>query len=332
MHKKRRKNRLSYYAKILFAISLTLLLYGFILNIRDNRKVLDPVDDVEIYSEDESTVTITTSDGSEVIPGDVVVSDGDKENQNTGTGTIPSPNNPNPNNDASSTSIEDSNQKLRLEIQNTYGVMVRYGEETNGYEVGGFTTTSIEDPNVVRDQLNHLKNTLDLYPKGLFTEIKNGGIPLSVYLIHHYSNQNITGVTDSSYTYATISIAAAHPFEESFYHESYHYIERYLFKRGASFTSWDTINPAGFTYGVVDQRLSYTYGLDANAPFVNDYAQSAATEDRASTFEYMMASSKASCLNKGTIVHTKANQMALMIDAVLNSVSPNVTEYWERYL
>ena len=147
-----------------------------------------------------------------------------------------------------------------------------------------------------------------------------------------YSNSSITGVTDSSYTYAVISIAASHPFEESFYHESYHYIERYLFKRGFNFNTWDSINPDGFTYGVVDQRLSYTYGFDANSPFVNDYAQTAATEDRASTFEYMMASSKASCLNRGTIVHTKANQMALAIDTIMNTVSPNVTEYWERYL
>ncbi len=330
MHKKRRKNRLSYYAKILFVISLTLLLYGFLLDLRDSKKIFDPVDDVEIYSEDESTVTITTSDGSEVIPGNVITNEGDNNgNSNTGKkNTTPRSNQE----DTHPITIEDTNDSLRMEIQNNYGVIVRYGEETLEYEVGGFTTIPIEDSNIIQDQLNHLKSTLDLYPRGLFTEIKNGGIPLTVYLIQSYSNQNITGVTDSSYTYAVISIAAEHPFEESFYHESYHYIERYLFKRGASFNTWDSINPVGFTYGVVDQRLSYTYGLDANSPFVNDYAQTAATEDRASTFEYMMANSKASCLNKGTIVHTKANQMALTIDAVLNTVSPNVTEYWERYL
>ena len=157
-------------------------------------------------------------------------------------------------------------------------------------------------------------------------------IPLSVYLIGSYSNNNITGVTDSSYNYAVISISAAHPFNESFFHESYHYIERFLFKRGANFNTWNSINPNGFTYGVIDQRLSYTYGFNANSPFVNDYAQSSAEEDRASTFEYMMASSKASCLNNGTIVHEKAMQMALTMDVVLNTVSPNVTEYWERYL
>ena len=327
MHKKRKVNRLSYYAKILFVISLTFFIYGLVLEIRSDRKLSDPVNDVEVYSEEESTVTISTSDGSEVVPGNIIVNPDDGGNQ-----TANHANDPIDNSSSSISTPEEINNNLRVEIQNTYGVSVKYGEETNGYIVGGFATNPIQDTNVIYNQLIHLKNALSLYPQGLFNEIKKGGIPLSVYLVSSYSNENITGITDSSYTYAIISIASSHPFEESFYHESYHYIERYLFKRGANFNTWDTINPASFSYGVIDQRLSYTYALDATAPFVNDYAQTAATEDRASTFEYMMAGNKASCLNRGTIVHTKANQMALTMDAVLTTVSPNVVEYWERYL
>ena len=66
--------------------------------------------------------------------------------------------------------------------------------------------------------------------------------------------------------------------------------------------------------------------------FVNSYAQVAPEEDRASTFEFMMANTKASCLNANKPVWKKATIMSKNIDAALNTVSPNVTEYWERHL
>ena len=69
-----------------------------------------------------------------------------------------------------------------------------------------------------------------------------------------------------------------------------------------------------------------------NAYFVNDYAQVSADEDRASTFEYMMHSNKASCLNSGQPIWRKASVMSSSIDSVMNSVSPHTQEYWERHL
>ena len=182
-------------------------------------------------------------------------------------------------------------------------------------------------------QLDLLKKVLSLYPDGLFQEIKKGGIPLTIMLIQEFSEKSITGITDSSYSYANISIAASHGFEESFFHESYHYIERYLLKKGANFNSWDSLNPSNFAgWGTIDGSLSYSNTFLPTSPFVNNYAQTEAVEDRASTFEYMMAPSKASCLNKGNVVWKKATLLADTIDLVLSSVSPDVTEYWERYL
>lgn len=346
MHKKRKEKRLTYYAKISIIVALTLLLYGLVLDVNNEKRLFDSIDDVRVYGDGNSTISITTSDGSEVVPGNVIISGGnnDKENSSSSSNnSSPSNNSSSPSNNKSGENSnrdsephivtpEEINNNLRKEIQNDYGVIVKYGNETNGYVVGGFSTTPIQNTDMLYDQLNHLKNALSLYPSGFFNEIKNGGIPLSIYLIYSYSNGSITGITDSSYTYAVISIAAAHPFEESFYHESYHYIERYMFKRGANFNTWNSFNPSDFNYGVVDQKLSYTYSQDPTVPFVNDYAQTSGPEDRASTFEYMMSATRASCMNRGTIIHSKANQMALTIDAVLNTVKPNVVEYWERYL
>ena len=46
----------------------------------------------------------------------------------------------------------------------------------------------------------------------------------------------------------------------------------------------------------------------------------------------MMATSKASCLNYGKRIWLKAKYMADQMDLFFETVSPNVTEYWERYL
>lgn len=353
--------RLVYYAKILIFVSITLLVYGLILDINNEKRLFDPVEDVVNVTEEENTISITTVDGSEVVSGNTITNttNGTKEDNKNGknNSNVPSPtganknnnnsdivsggynnNNSSSNNNGSSTgtvsipTLDDVNNNLRNSIQNTYGITVKYGNDTVGYKVGGFSTTPIDNSTAINAALNRLKNALNLYPNGFFSEIRNGGIPLTVLLINNYSDNSITGVTDSSYSYANISIALVHPFEESFYHESYHYIERYILKSGGSYNTWNSINPSNFQYGTIINNYSYANTFAEGAPFVNNYAQSSATEDRASTFEYMMANSKASCLNRGQIVWQKANLMKNTIEAVFNTVSPTTTEYWERYI
>ena len=324
MHRYRKK-RLVFFAKFLIALSIALLIYGFILDYgTPGKKLIDPIRDVENIEGEKSTINVTTTTETETI----ISNGGSSTNNNKKVDD-------NSNNNEFS-SIDEINNKLREEIQKRYSVTISYGSETNGYNVKNgnsiIHTNPITDSNVINNQLKQLDQTLSLYPSGMFKEIKNGGIPLKIILIDSYSDSNITGVTDSSYEYANISIAAKYPFGESFYHESYHYIERYMFKNGANFNSWDALNPSGFTWNTIDGSLSYSNTFSQDAPFVNNYAQTAATEDRASTFEYMMANSKASCLNNGTTVWKKANYMAKMIKQVIGSVRNSSNVRWEQYL
>ena len=300
-------------AKVLIVISITLLVYGTVLNVSTILGIVSSPKRGVIVEEDTSTVSITPSDGNEVI------SNSDGSNNRVEEGI-------------NDTNIIRENIFLRNEIQEEFSVKVKYGTETEGYTVGGVSTTPISDPKVIRETLNSLYDTLSLYPQGLFKEIKDGGIPLTIVLVNNYSESGITGVTDSSYDYATISIAAIYDFAESFYHESYHYIERYMFKKKANFNSWDGFNPADFEWSTIDGSLSYSNTFSEQSYFVNNYAQTSPEEDRASTFEYMMATTKASCLNKGNPIWRKANYMALTIESVFDTVSPDSVEYWERYI
>lgn len=344
-----RNKKVTYFAYMLILISLILLTYGFILNLKgielskNNNDIgknisVTTLDDIRGSDVSNSGNNDTISDDNIDNVNNPILSDDDIDNVNNPIlGDDNHSDNSNKlkkeeNKVTNSNDIITLNSQLRKEIQDTYGITVKYGDETKGYTVSNITTEPIVEPEIIRQQLIQLDNTLKLYPEGMFKEIRDGGIPLTIILVKSYSQENVTGVTDSSYSFANISIAAVYPFMESFFHESYHYIERYLFKKGADYNSWNSLNPEDFQYGIIYNNLSYSNTFMEKAPFVNNYAQTAATEDRASTFEYMMASSKASCLNSQNIVWKKARYMATTIDDVLDTVSPDVVEYWERYL
>ena len=306
--------KMVYYAKILIAFSLALLLYGVFLDYKDGYKLYNPITDATTVkgNNDKTTIDINSS-------GDLI-EDFDNKTQNHTDTTVPL--------------INDTNDGFRKQIEEKYGISIKYGPETDGYEVGGLTTESIQNASRIAASLDSLNNALSHYPEGMFQEIRDGGIPLTIYLVERYSLNGVTGVTDSSSYYANISIAIAYPFEESFYHESYHYIERFMTdKKNLNFTNWNGYNPPDFNYGETNYELSYTAnGGRENSYFVNNYAQTSDSEDRASTFEYMMDDSKAACLNMGQPVWKKAKLMAEAMDASLTTCSPYVVEYWERFL
>lgn len=317
---KQRKYMLNHIARILILISIATFSFGLILDINNDRRLIDPVKGVVNTTNDKNTISITPADTNKVA----------STSENNGEEVIVENT---INNNVSEKPLTEVNQELRNNLQKKFGITIKYGKETDGYTVGGLSTISMTNENVINIQLNKLSETLSLYPEGFFKEINDGGIPLTIYLIEKYSDENITGITDSSYSYANISISAIFPFEESFYHESYHYIERYLFKEGANYNSWDILNPQGFVYNeTIFNDYSYSNTYLATVPFVNNYAQTASTEDRASTFEYMMAKDKESCLNQGNTIWKKAKLLANTIEVVFNTVKPDTTEYWERYI
>lgn len=307
-------------AKVLLVISITLLIYGVVINLTTKNSLINP-QDVEVINQENNTVSITPSDGTEVVSDD---------NNVGGNGKSSSLNRIS--NEDNGNSIEKKNDILRRQIEREFSISIKYGKETEGYKVGGVSTEPITDPNLINSKLNDLYDTLSLYPVGIFKEIKDGGIPLTIILINNYSETGITGVTDSSYEYANISLAVIYDIAESFYHESYHYMERYMFKKKVSFNSWDSLNPDGFVWNTIDGSLSYSNTFKEDSSFVNNYAQTSGAEDRASTFEYMMANTKASCLNKNNPVWYKATYIAMTIESAFNSVSSDSTEYWERFI
>ena len=319
-------------ATVLFVISIILILYGLFLDFSGKNRLIDPVKDI-------STVDVNNNKSQADVKVDSLQSDSniksnpltdeskDKIEKAKIDATVSDSN--------GSESLEPVNKRLESQVEKRYGIEVKYGEETAGYKVGDLETIPITDQKSIHDALYKLNIVLGHYPDRMFYEINESGIPLTIYLVDKFSQAGITGVTDSNAYFANISIATAYPFEESFYHESYHYIERYMTeKKKLYFNSWNNLNPPGFNYtDNPNPSISYAAnGGEEDSYFVNNYAQTADAEDRASTFEYMMANTKAKCLNKDQPVWKKAKLMYQMMDAALDSCSPQIVDYWERFL
>lgn len=341
-------------AKILIFTSFILLVWSVVIYTEENNVSVDPKKSISLNPNQEEIKITNKGDTNNIEP----FSNEQANNENTddfvnipnnntpiteengnNTVEVPVPNEDNSNFNVAPVvpeevkpSLSDINNNLRNTIQNNYGITILYGNETFNYKVGGLTTYVETNENNINNALNSLANIMELYPYGFFQEIKNGGIPLTLYLIQSYSEAGVTGATNAFNNRADISIALQYDFADSFNHEVLHYIEKFIKKKGDNFNSWSTLNPFNFKYGSVNSTLSYNKTFSADAPFVNNYAQTSAEEDRASTFEYMMTQTKASCLNMEKTVWRKADFLAQKIDLAFNTVSPNILEYWERFI
>lgn len=316
------KDKINLIKTIVF-FSLVVVFSGIAFDLNNSRKLINPeIDTYEVSTnKDNGTISITTIDPK------------DKEHKNKSNNTNKTQNNVvNRNNQNKINNIATENNNIRNSIQNKYGITVKYGAETNGYKVANMTTISLTNENEINDYLNILNRNLSYYPNSFFKEIKNSGFNASIYLIKKYSTDNVTGITNSIDKKVIISIATDYQYKESIHHELYHYIEKFMYSKGVKYPTWDSLNPARFKYGNPNSTLSYSYTASDNAPFVNNYAQVSAEEDRASTFEYMTADNKSGCLNNGTTIWLKAKYMCEQIDTVFSSVTPKKIEYWERFV
>lgn len=345
---------------IIFLFSFFLVGGGLYL-LYDSKKIIDPVKDVEIIvTEDGVNITDNADEekpqSEESQPGEVTeqesnsepIPDNSNNNVTTNSNTNSSGNNSNsdtnsnpPALDTSDSqnvqqsqqiTIEQENDNFRINLQNTYNVKIFYGNEVSGYSVGGMSSSIMTDPYKIKSVLLELSEDLSHYPPGFFREFSTIGMNLSIYLIERYSNNYVTGVTDTTNNNVVISIATAYSFSESFNHEVYHYMERYIEKRSGNFNSWASFNPVDFSYGSTNSTYSFTNAYIGSSYFVNDYAQTSEDEDRASTFEYMMANNKTSCFGINQPIWLKASFMANVIDVYFTTVNSYTVEYWERFL
>lgn len=257
------------------------------------------------------------------------------ENTNGNTSTTK------PSNENNKPSVESPKEEvdevdvLRKQIQNTYGITIKYGKELGAYKPKRLKPTILEDKEKIKKELNLINNELKKYPKGFFREFS--GMPLTIYLVSSVPGNVFSGFTDREFmSDIKITLTENYFFEYTLNHEIMHYIDAYLEIKMYPNNPYDeyiALNPVGFNYGQVNK--TYNYGNNGNikgAYFISDYAQSAVREDRAELFKNMITRvyKPAGMFDNNEVLQKKA----LIIDKQIRQYfkSASGTVYWDKII
>ena len=237
-----------------------------------------------------------------------------------------------PNVNPNVTNYREENIKLANKITSEYGINIKYGNDIKNYVVSDMTVTPITDEAQINKYLNSIYNDLKLYPKGMLKEVSDYGFRLSFYLITRFSTETVAGVTEQRNINVIITIATDFEFTETLNHELFHYFDAYMDLLGNNNSTWSSLNPTDFIYGKTNNSYSFFSTYRNSSYFINDYAQTDDYEDRAVTFEYMMADYQLKCFENGTPINKKARLISETLDNYFDSVNSSNTEHWERYI
>ena len=230
----------------------------------------------------------------------------------------------------------EKNDEYRKQLQNKYSVKIAYKNELGNYTINGYGSEKLNDDNKINNCLGEIDTTLKNYPSGFFKEMKDYGMPLTIYLVNSISD-DVSGLTDAKdKSDIKIMIAPASLFENTLNHEIMHYIDTYIKDKGYPIdinTTMKDVNPVGFTYGDTSDEYVYYFTSVDNAYFLSAYGKRNYLEDRAVLFSDMMTRSiKKPFYNDGTPINKKAKLISSQIKEHFNTLSNTGRYYWDRFL
>ena len=230
----------------------------------------------------------------------------------------------------------EKNDEYRKQLQNKYSVKIVYKNELGNYTINGYGSDKLNDDNKINNCLGEIDKTLKNYPNGFFKEMKDYGMPLTIYLVNSISG-NVSGLTDAKdKNDIKIMIAPASLFENTLNHEIMHYIDSYIKVKGYPIDINNTmkdVNPVGFTYGDTSNEYVYYFTSVDNAYFLSSYGKTNYLEDRAVIFSDLMTRTfTKDYYANGTPINKKAKLISLQIKEHFNTLSNTGRYYWDRFL
>ena len=230
----------------------------------------------------------------------------------------------------------EKNDEYRKQLQNKYSVKIAYKNELGNYTINGYGSDKLNDDNKINNCLGEIDKTLKNYPNGFFEEMKDYGMPLTIYLVNSISG-NVAGLTDAKdKSDIKIMIAPASLFENTLNHEIMHYIDSYIKVKGYPIdinTTMKDVNPVGFTYGETSNDYVYYFTSVNNAYFLSAYGKTNYLEDRAVIFSDLMTRTFAKdYYDDGTPINKKAKLISSQIKEHFNTLSNTGRYYWDRFL
>ena len=230
----------------------------------------------------------------------------------------------------------EKNDEYRKQPQNKYSVKIVYKNELGNYTINGYGSDKLNDDNKINNCLGEIDKTLKNYPNGFFKEMKDYGMPLTIYLVNSISG-NVSELTDAKdKNDIKIMIAPASLFENTLNYEIMHYIDSYIKVKGYPIDINNTmkdVNPVGFTYGDTSNEYVYYFTSVENAYFLSAYGKTNYLEDRVVIFSDLMTRTfTKDYYANGTPINKKAKLISLQIKEHFNTLSNTGRYYWDRFL
>lgn len=170
--------------------------------------------------------------------------------------------------------LVEKNYDLRNQIQNKYSIKIAYKDELGNYTINGYGLEKLNDDNIINEYLNEIDKALKKYPNNFFKEMKDYGMPLTIYLVKNI-NGNVSGLTDAKdSSNIKIMIEPTLLFENTLHHEIMYYIDIYIKIKGYPIDINNTmkeVNPIDYTYGDTSNNYVYYYSNLNNAYFISAY-------------------------------------------------------------
>lgn len=260
-------------------------------------------------------------------------------NSNTSTNNTSSSSSNNNETSSSGTSNKEKDEvdELRKNIQNTYGITIKYGNEIGSYKPKRLTPEPLTNQDEIKKALNTMKTELVKYPNGLFKTMKNNGMPLTIFIIASISGNAFEGFTDHEFG-DDIKITLVNNFSLAYTmnHEIMHYIDKYLEIKmypASPYTEYIALNPPGFSYGNINTNYNFKYNASPDEVyFFDSYSQYSVKEDRAQIFKQMITRTYKlnGLFNNNGVLNQKANIIDKQIRQYFNCA--NSTLYWDKYI
>lgn len=202
--------------------------------------------------------------------------------------------------------IPDYLDKHRKELEEKYNMYIYLGSEVFATSTD-YLLTCCKSPYEMDKALYIVDEVLSLYPEGFFEQIKYGGIKtIGLYLCSGFTKNSSYGIdtaialagTDGYERFLVLDISYPSDLRRNIIHEISHWTDNRINQQDyvddVDFEEeWSKLNPEDFYYMNDYNKTSpfyrYTYSsAKEKAYFVDSYAMSKATEDRARLFEYLM--------------------------------------------
>ena len=233
-------------------------------------------------------------------------------------------------------SLETENLEYVNRIKDDFFISVKYGNSQK--DLAERLDATVQNNNyIINNNLKTLYVALNKYSKKMFENFEKEGYKLNIVILDKFNNDNLALASRNKLNQFTLYISNTERLERAFHHEMCHILEYYLENKGISFESWDSLNPADFSYlnsttGITSENVYYfsKYSL-ANSDdtyFATKYSKVNAKEDRAEVFaEVMISSSRIDYIEDKTPLYYK--YIMLFNTFKINIPYAEFTNYYE---